>query len=98
MNATIVHCGLALVDAAAHRDFAFVVENGRITAIDKAESLHLRFPEAALRWHGSDVAVVPGFINGHSHAYQILLRGWADDLPFSLARQPRQRGQEGVPA
>ncbi|MDQ2866068.1 MAG: amidohydrolase family protein, partial [Candidatus Eremiobacteraeota bacterium] len=26
--------------------------------------------------------VVPGFVNGHSHAYQILLRGWADDLTF----------------
>src|SRR5207248_11280102 len=26
------------------------------------------------------------FVNGHSHAYQILLRGWADDLPFSRWR------------
>ena len=31
----------------------------------------------------ADRLVVPGFINGHSHAYQILLRGWADDLPFA---------------
>jgi 5-methylthioadenosine/S-adenosylhomocysteine deaminase len=29
---------------------------------------------------------VPGFVNGHSHAYQILLRGWADDLPFAKWR------------
>jgi 5-methylthioadenosine/S-adenosylhomocysteine deaminase len=30
--------------------------------------------------------VLPGFINGHSHAYQILMRGWADDLPFARWR------------
>jgi 5-methylthioadenosine/S-adenosylhomocysteine deaminase len=34
----------------------------------------------------ADRLVVPGFINGHSHAYQILLRGWADDVPFDTWR------------
>ena len=34
----------------------------------------------------ADRLVVPGFINGHSHAYQILLRGWADDLDFATWR------------
>jgi len=33
-----------------------------------------------------DRLVVPGFINGHSHAYQILLRGWADDWTFARWR------------
>jgi len=33
----------------------------------------------ASRTFPADRLVVPGFINGHSHAYQILLRGWADD-------------------
>lgn len=35
---------------------------------------------------GEDRIVVPGFINGHSHAYQILLRGRADDLTFDRWR------------
>ncbi|HVA29084.1 MAG TPA: amidohydrolase family protein, partial [Candidatus Baltobacteraceae bacterium] len=30
--------------------------------------------------------IVPGFVNGHSHAYQILLRGWADDWTFAKWR------------
>ena len=32
------------------------------------------------------VSSCPGFINGHSHAYQILLRGWADDWTFASWR------------
>ena len=37
----------------------------------------------------ADRLVVPGFINGHSHAYQILLRGWADDLALREVAQRR---------
>ena len=86
MNAAIVRCARALVDGAERHDFAFAVENDRIAAVDTAENLRLRFPHAQLRNHGPESAVVPGFINGHSHAYQILMRGWADDLPFARWR------------
>ncbi len=34
----------------------------------------------------ADRLIVPGFVNGHSHAYQILLRGWADDWSFARWR------------
>jgi 5-methylthioadenosine/S-adenosylhomocysteine deaminase len=82
----IVDCARALVDGEEVRDFAFAVEDGRIAAIDRAQSLEQRYPYFDRRRHAEDVVVLPGFINGHSHAYQILMRGWADDLPFERWR------------
>ncbi len=84
--ATIVRCARALVDGEELRDFAFALEGERISACGTAAEIMTRYPEAQVRAHGADVAVVPGFINGHSHAYQILMRGWADDLPFARWR------------
>lgn len=86
MSAVIIRCALALVDGEERRDFCFAVDGGLIQAVDPAEALLARYPQAEVREYGSDVAVVPGFINGHSHAYQILMRGWADDLPFERWR------------
>ncbi len=83
---TIVECARALVDGEEAKDFAFAVEDGRIAAIASARELEQRYPRSDRRRHGDDVIVVPGFINGHSHAYQILMRGWADDLPFARWR------------
>jgi 5-methylthioadenosine/S-adenosylhomocysteine deaminase len=83
---TIVHCARAIAGGEEKHDYAFAIENDRIAAVDTAESLRVRYPDATLRWHSSEVAVVPGFVNGHSHAYQILMRGWADDLPFARWR------------
>jgi 5-methylthioadenosine/S-adenosylhomocysteine deaminase len=82
----LVRCARALVSGETRNDFAFVVRDGRIAASgdflevrDRGRDLHARsFP--------ADRLVVPGFINGHSHAYQILLRGWADDWPFAKWR------------
>ena len=82
----LVQCARALVGGELRRDFGFIVRNGTIVdsgdfrAIrDAANDLPARsFPENRL--------IVPGFINGHSHAYQILLRGWADDWTFARWR------------
>jgi 5-methylthioadenosine/S-adenosylhomocysteine deaminase len=82
----IVRCARALVDGEEVRDYAFAVEDGRIAAIGPADVLAQRFPGVQAQTYGDHVLVLPGFINGHSHAYQILLRGWADDLPFSRWR------------
>src|SRR6478735_9200828 len=32
--------------------------------------------------HGAGLAVLPGFVNGHTHAAMTLFRGYADDLPL----------------
>jgi len=82
----LVRCARAIVDGADRRDFAFAVEGDRIMEAGDADALVRRYPDAEVRTHGSDVVVSPGFVNGHSHAYQILLRGWADDLPFARWR------------
>lgn len=86
MNPIIVRCARALVDGDEQIDFSFVVQDGRILTTGTYAHIAPQFPAAELRTHGSDVAVVPGFVNGHSHAYQILMRGWADDMPFARWR------------
>ncbi|MGZ3539783.1 MAG: amidohydrolase family protein [Vulcanimicrobiaceae bacterium] len=83
---TLVRCARALVGGREQNDFAFAIEDGRIAATGSFAQLRSRFEDSEVREHGDEVAVVPGFINGHSHAYQILLRGWADDLPFARWR------------
>ncbi len=82
----IVECARALVQGEERRDFAFAIDGDRIAAIDSPEALKKRYTDAELRAYGERVAVLPGFVNGHSHAYQILMRGWADDLAFDRWR------------
>lgn len=82
----LVRCARAIAAGEERSDFAFALDDGRISAAGPYLEIARRFPNAEVRTHGADVAVVPGFINGHSHAYQILMRGWADDLPFARWR------------
>jgi 5-methylthioadenosine/S-adenosylhomocysteine deaminase len=83
---SIVRCARALCGGEERAPFAFAIDGERIAACGAYDDLAQRFPGAQVRTHGPDVAVVAGFINGHSHAYQILMRGWADDLPFARWR------------
>ncbi|HET7813605.1 MAG TPA: amidohydrolase family protein [Candidatus Baltobacteraceae bacterium] len=82
----IVRCARAMAAGADVRDFAFAVDGDRIAATGTFDELQAAYADASVRTFGEDVIVVPGFINGHSHAYQILLRGWADDLTFERWR------------
>ncbi len=82
----LVQCARALVSGQEQRDFTFAVQGDRIAAVGRLHDLQAVFPGAALRSYDAGVFVAPGFINGHSHAYQILMRGWADDLTFERWR------------
>lgn len=82
----IVSCARAIAGGEERRNFAFAVHEGRITKTGTQDELAALFPTAEVHRYGDDSVVVPGFINGHSHAYQILMRGWADDLPFARWR------------
>ncbi|HEY9084825.1 MAG TPA: amidohydrolase family protein [Candidatus Tyrphobacter sp.] len=84
--AELIRCARAIAGGVAREDFAFVVRDGEIVDAGDFKAIRERHPEAPSRAFPSDRLVVPGFINGHSHAYQILLRGWADDLPFERWR------------
>ncbi len=58
---------------------AVAVSNGEILEIGKAKDLRAKYqPGETLA--GTNKVVMPGLINGHSHAAMTLLRGIADDL------------------
>jgi 5-methylthioadenosine/S-adenosylhomocysteine deaminase len=81
-----VRCARALVGGETRRDYAFVVRDGRIDYAGDFSVVREHAGELPVRSYPDDRLIVPGFINGHSHAYQILLRGWADDWSFARWR------------
>ncbi len=82
----LVRCARALVGGETRYDYAFVVRNGRIEDAGDFPVVAQRNSRLTARSFPADRLIVPGFINGHSHAYQILLRGWADDWTFAKWR------------
>lgn len=60
-------------------DGAVAVQAGLIMAVDTAEAIDANYV-ANERLDGTDRIVMPGLVNGHSHAAMTLLRGVADDL------------------
>ncbi|HEX3671903.1 MAG TPA: amidohydrolase family protein [Candidatus Cybelea sp.] len=86
MSGELVHAARALVEGKLREDYAFVVRDGAITAAGDLADLRAAARNLPTRSFPADRLVVPGFINGHSHAYQVLLRGWADDWPFATWR------------
>jgi 5-methylthioadenosine/S-adenosylhomocysteine deaminase len=86
MSGELIRCARALVSGELREDYAFVVRDGEIVEAGDFGALRERARNVPSRSFPADRLVVPGFINGHSHAYQILLRGWADDWPFAKWR------------
>lgn len=86
MTDELVRCARALVSGETRNDYAFVVRDGRIVASGDFVDVRDLARDLDARAFPADRLVVPGFVNGHSHAYQILLRGWADDWPFAKWR------------
>ena len=82
----LVRCARALVGGELRRDYAFVVRDGAIVDAGDFANVHARARDLPARAFPANRLVAPGFVNGHSHAYQILLRGWADDLTFAKWR------------
>ena len=62
-----------------HRNAAVAIDDGVILAIGAADDIAAQYA-AAETLDGSGRVVMPGLINGHSHAAMTLLRGVADDL------------------
>jgi 5-methylthioadenosine/S-adenosylhomocysteine deaminase len=75
-----------LVGGELRQDFAFLVRDGAIALAGDYRDLREKGDGIDQRAFPKDRLIVPGFINGHSHAYQILLRGWADDWTFAKWR------------
>jgi 5-methylthioadenosine/S-adenosylhomocysteine deaminase len=86
VTSELVRCARAIVSGEARQDFAFLVRDGKIAAAGDYRVVRSGVRHVSERSFPADRLVIPGFINGHSHAYQILLRGWADDWTFAKWR------------
>jgi len=82
----IVQCARAIAGGELRLDFGFIIRDGVIVESGGYRAIRHLAEDLPARSFPADRLVVPGFINGHSHAYQILLRGWADDLTFARWR------------
>lgn len=86
MKGELIRCARAVVSGKVREDYAFIVREGKIATAGDFHEVRSGARHLVERTFPADRLVVPGFINGHSHAYQILLRGWADDLDFATWR------------
>ena len=69
---------LTFVDGAFRNDLAIVITGDRISAVVASEDV----PPGAEVEDWSGLAAVPGTVNAHGHAFQNLLKGFADDRSF----------------
>lgn len=86
MTDEVVQCARALAGGTLRTDFAFAARDGVIVSAGDARDVLSAHGDRNVRSFPADRLIVPGFVNGHSHAYQILLRGWADDWTFARWR------------
>jgi len=62
---------------------AVAVRDGRIVDVGPSDDIEGRYlPDKVLG--GSGKAVMPGFVNTHTHAAMVYFRGMADDLPLKV--------------
>ncbi len=66
-------------DRSMIRNGAVAIDNGVIVAVGTAADIHSEYT-ARETLDGTHRVVLPGLVNGHSHAAMTLLRGVADDL------------------
>src|SRR5262245_35759745 len=64
------------------RDGAVAVKDGRIVAVGTAAEIATAY-QASLTLPGEQRVLMPGLVNGHTHAAMVLFRGLADDLALS---------------
>ena len=69
---------LTWVEGRFQRDLAVTIDSDRIVEVGTASDL----PEGSQVQDWGRVAIIPGTVNCHGHAFQNLLKGFADDRPF----------------
>ncbi len=60
---------------------AVAIDTGEIVSVGSIKDIERNFQSRQLV-DGTDQIVMPGLINGHTHAAMCLLRGFADDIPL----------------
>lgn len=82
MMRTIYAPSAAVVDGRVlHSPGLLVDEDGRIQHLDNVDALRTEFPEAAVMKLTGEI-LLPGTVNGHNHAFQVLMRGMGEDRSF----------------
>ncbi len=76
-------------DALAIADGAVAVEGAYIIGIGTSAELATQFPEAARRDFGA-AAIVPGFVNCHTHLELTAMRGYLEDVEVDFFRWLRK--------
>ena len=64
------------------QDYAVVTENSTIIAVESAEGIDKKYPDAEMVSGWDRLILVPGTVNIHNHCFQSLLRGLSCDKPF----------------
>jgi 5-methylthioadenosine/S-adenosylhomocysteine deaminase len=82
---TLITADLVFAEDRWQARYGVVTQGGRIVATGDPAELILDHPDHD-REDWGQVAVLPGTVNGHGHSFQILLRGFGDDLPFMAWR------------
>ena len=77
-----IRAALIYLDGAFRSDMVIVIEDGRIH--DVVSIAELNEDQRVDDW--GEVALLPGSVNAHGHAFQNLLKGFADDRPFASWR------------
>ena len=72
---------LPMTDTDVISDAAMAVKDGLIVEVGKKEDILSRYEPNNLLG-GNNRAVLPGFVNTHTHAAMVYFRGLADDLPL----------------
>lgn len=61
---------------------AVLVQNGKIAEVNTFEEILKKYKNSIPVYGNSYSALMPGFINTHTHAAMVLFRGIADDIPL----------------
>jgi len=64
------------------KDGAVAIEGKYIKEVGKTDSLCAKWPKAEILDAANHI-ILPGFINAHTHLFQVLLRGIGDDLSLT---------------
>ena len=66
-------------DRATIENGAVAIKGDRIAAVGASDDLHKRFPDMETL-DATGKAVMPGFVNSHTHAVLLVLRGTVEDM------------------
>lgn len=70
------------ISAAPIEHGAVLVRNGRIADVGLAHMMRMRYPDEEVRDFGQ-AALLPGFVNVHSHIEYTAMRGIVHDVPYA---------------